>query len=691
MLTYILKVTLCWAAFYLVYHLLLRRETFFRLNRYYLLVTVLLGLGLPAFEFNWQLAETPAAVYYLQPITVGVEQLETVIVTASAQEEGFDFWALLTWVYWAGVAITLASFGYGLLQISRLYRQAEMAPGKGYRFVSTHQPHVPFSFFKNLFWSKKFEVSEEDRLSILRHEEAHIFQWHSLDVMLFELAGVFLWCSPFIYLYKNAMKTTHEYLADDYVTADFSKKQYGRLLLRQSQSIPKELLHRKQIAISNSLFSSQLKKRIVMMTKNKSSQWASLKYLAALPVVALLLLAFSFVQAQKEDSQPLKLTTGPANDGLILIEETVQTETLKIQKEATKPEKLTNSRDTVPADEPVFKKVEEMPRFPGCENITDVDEQTKCWQTKMLEFISSNLKYPEAARKNGIEGMSVVKFIVEKDGSITEAETVRAIGGECDEEVIKVVYMMPKWIPGKQGGKTVRTQFMLPVKFKLDGEAPKADKTVEKDVDQMPRFGGCETAENKDACSQEKLIQFIMANLKYPADAKKAGVEGTAVVSFVVGDDGAIQDAKVIKGFSEPCDAEALRVVNAMPNWTPGVKDGKNVAVEMALPFKFALPKMEGEPSVHSSAKLDVFDVYPNPSSENGFYVKYKTEPGKLVIRLTDVNGKHLSETPVVNYDGSEQTTHMASIFEKKAAKSNVVVSLYLDGKHVDSKTVVMH
>lgn len=688
MLSYLLKVTLCWAAFYLVYHLLLRRETFFRLNRWYLLGTTLLGLLLPALELNWQAAEAPEAVYYLQPITIGMEQLETVIVTSSMQEQTFDFWALLSWIYWGGAGVALARFGYGLFQIFRLYLEAEKAPGNGYRFVMTQPPHVPFSFFKNLFWSKKFEVSEADRQSIIRHEEAHIFQKHSLDVMLLELAGVFLWCSPFIYLYKNAMKTTHEYLADAYVTQGFSKKQYGRLLLRQSQS-------GMQIAISNSLFSSQLKKRIVMMTKNKSSQWASLRYLAAMPVMALLFLAFSSIENEKAPLPEPAFTSQTANTPG-KIHPVVKN---AVEKNDSEPAK--SSIDTVP-DTEVFKVVEEMPRFPGCEELNDAAERKKCAQVKMLEFINSHIKYPYEAKENDIQGMVVVRFIIEKDGSISGTEIVRSLEGGCDEEVLKAVGKMPRWVPGKQQGRTVRTEFLLPVKFKMDDQAPQSENNDQKQgnppppgevfkvVEVMPVFSGCEDAENPAACSKEKLVQFIIENLKYPEAAKKAGVEGTAIVKFVVGEDGAVMDAKVVKGFSAVCEEEALRVVNALPAWAPGTQNGKAVAVEMALPFKFALPKKKGESSVHSTARLEVFDVYPNPSGENGFFVKYKTEPGQLTIRLTDASGKFLSETPVSNYDGTEQTAHMTGIFEKKAAKSNVIVSLYLDGKHLESTTVVM-
>ncbi len=118
-------------------------------------------------------------------------------------------------------------------------------------------------------------------------------------------------------------------------------------------------------------------------------------------------------------------------------------------------------------EEEIFKIVEEMPHFPGCENIRKKEKRDKCAQDKMLQFIYKNIKYPNIAKENGVEGTVVISFVVEKDGSITDVRIVREIGGGCGKEAMRVVKMMPKWVPGKQRGRPVRVQFNLPVKFKL--------------------------------------------------------------------------------------------------------------------------------------------------------------------------------------------------------------------------------
>lgn len=123
-------------------------------------------------------------------------------------------------------------------------------------------------------------------------------------------------------------------------------------------------------------------------------------------------------------------------------------------------------------EEEIFKVVEEMPRFPGCEDLATTDERKACADRKMLQFIYDNILYPGIARENGIEGTVVIRFVVETDGSIQKAEVVRDIGGRCGEEALRVVQLMNnmpvKWTPGRQRGKPVRVWFNLPVKFILE-------------------------------------------------------------------------------------------------------------------------------------------------------------------------------------------------------------------------------
>lgn len=124
----------------------------------------------------------------------------------------------------------------------------------------------------------------------------------------------------------------------------------------------------------------------------------------------------------------------------------------------------------------IFKIVEEMPRFPGCESsASTIDEKKACADRKLMEYLYSEIHYPGIARENNMEGMVVVGFVINKDGSITDAQILRDIGGGCGEEALRVVekmnHMDQKWIPGRQRGIPVRVQFTLPVRFKLANDS----------------------------------------------------------------------------------------------------------------------------------------------------------------------------------------------------------------------------
>ncbi len=122
----------------------------------------------------------------------------------------------------------------------------------------------------------------------------------------------------------------------------------------------------------------------------------------------------------------------------------------------------------VPKEGEIFKVVEENPTFPGCEHLKEKDARKQCAEEKLMEFIYANIQYPPVARENGVEGMVVLQFVVEPDGSISNIKIVRDIGAGAGQEAARVVSMMPKWNPGKQRGRPVRVMFTLPVRFVLE-------------------------------------------------------------------------------------------------------------------------------------------------------------------------------------------------------------------------------
>lgn len=494
MISYIIEASICWGGFYGLYLLLFRQTTFFVANRAYLLGSLLLGLLLPL-AGPWLPANetTAAAAYYLQPITVGVGQLE--LTAASPKPEAsINYLSLLKWLYAVGALFMAFRMAGGLRQVAQLYYSGQREKQLGYTLVRTASAHPPFSFWNCIFLSSKTPLSSADQNVIIQHELAHISGRHSLDLLLAELLCVLFWCSPLPYGYARSLRNVHEYLADQAVLRTARRKEYGHLLLRQSQSGP-------AIAFANHFFQTQLKLRITMMTQRKTSQHAKARYLLALPLFLLFTLAFHkpdlvgqvLIEVRQSDGQ-LVGAQEMGNLSEADLSKLKQIQGIRVKEEADKviltlrPAALpsaTASADSLPvASDEVFKVVEEMPRFPGCEE-EDAVVREQCAQRRMLEFIYNEVKYPKSAREAGVQGVTVVQFIVEKDGSVTNWKLMRDPGAGLGDEALRVIALMAEqaqWVPGKQRGRKVRVQFVLPIKFKLSdssAEAPSPPASAE--------------------------------------------------------------------------------------------------------------------------------------------------------------------------------------------------------------------
>ncbi len=230
--------------------------------------------------------------------------------------------------------------------------------------------------------------------------------------------------------------------------------------------------------------------------------------------------------------------------------------------------------------------IEQQPEFPGGE-------------AALMAYIKKNLKYPASASENGIQGRVTLSFVVEKDGSISNIEVMRSPAEELSQEAIRVVKMMPRWKPGKQRGKPVRTEYVLPITFRLNAapktlanENPSAIKigdlgipTTEDDAifegkpDQQPEFPGGEIA----------MMKFIKENLDYPPSAARKGIQGRVILTFILEKDGKFSTIKVLRSPDDALSREAIRVIKKMPKWKPAIHEGKPVRVKFAMPVTFRL------------------------------------------------------------------------------------------------------
>ena len=422
---YLLQVNVGLILFYALYKLVCTRDTFFRSRRFILIVSLVLPFILPFIDVREWLESRDRMIMLTHFDYSAV--LPEIVVGSEAVETGNRVFVLSEWIgylYLAGVVALLVRLA---VQAFSLYRLIVRMPEKeinGVRVKCLNDPSGPFSFFGWIFMNPA-TVKEDELDEILTHEMAHVKQHHSVDVLLAEMVSICCWMNPFAWLLKREVRLNLEFLADRKVMeAGFATKSYQYHLLG--------LAYNHKYGLSNNFNFSHLKQRIIMMNKKKSNAAGHIKYaLFVLPAFALLVagnISCSQDASQTEDAK----------------EEVVA---------PVSPEAKEAPADST-AKEEVFMVAEQMPEFPG-------------GMKEMLKFLQENVKYPENAMRNNVQGRVIVQFVVEKDGTLTEFKVARSVDPDLDAEALRVLQTMPKWKPGMQRGKIVRVKFTVPVSFKL--------------------------------------------------------------------------------------------------------------------------------------------------------------------------------------------------------------------------------
>lgn len=422
---YLLQVNVGLILFYALYKLVCTRDTFFRSRRFILIVSLVLPFILPFIDVREWLESRDRMIMLTHFDYSAV--LPEIVVGSEAAETGNRVFVLSEWIgylYLAGVLVLLVRLAVQAFSLSRLILRMPEKEINGVRVKCLNDPSGPFSFFRWIFMNPA-AVKEDEINEILTHEMAHVKQHHSVDVLLAEMVSICCWMNPFAWLLKREVRLNLEFLADRKVMeAGFATKSYQYHLLG--------LAYNHKYGLSNNFNFSHLKQRIIMMNKKKSNAAGHIKYaLFVLPAFALLVagnISCSQDASQTEDAK----------------EEVVA---------PISPEAKEAPADST-AKEEVFMVAEQMPEFPG-------------GMKEMLKFLQENVKYPENAMKNNVQGRVIVQFVIEKDGTPTEFKVLRSVDPDLDAEALRVMKAMPKWKPGMQKGQVVRVKFTVPVSFKI--------------------------------------------------------------------------------------------------------------------------------------------------------------------------------------------------------------------------------
>lgn len=279
---YLLKTSICIAVFYLFYLLVLRNSTYFLLNRLYLVGGLLLSFVIPVLHVSiFKSQSNNAFLTMLHPVSIGPDNDFFQPQNQLNHVHSITLFQVLSVIYFIGIAFLFFKLLFSSIRIVSILKNAETYQLGNKKIVSVDSS-IPFSFF-NLVFMPKGERSP----MIVEHELAHVRQLHWIDLVLSEIAFLLLWFNPFVVLYKRALKLQHEYLADSSVINHPSRiETYLGCMLQQIQVVSCS-------GLTSQFYCKTIKKRIVMITKNKTSFKYVSVYLLVLPLLCMLLFAFT--------------------------------------------------------------------------------------------------------------------------------------------------------------------------------------------------------------------------------------------------------------------------------------------------------------------------------------------------------------------------------------------------------------
>lgn len=488
-LVYFVKVNIALALFYLFYRLLFAGDTLWKIRRTALLLSIAISFSYPLLSIsNWLQTQAP-----MQTLMLSYVQLQEVVITPENAVVPIDWAQVIILFYMTISAGLLLKLIVQLMSVLRLRSKSTPLIIQGIKVHCLPGKVAPFSFFGSIYLNPDLHNERELR-EILEHEQTHVRQMHSFDVLVAETLTIVCWINPAVWLLRREIRHNLEFLADNQVIASgFDSRSYQYHLLQLTYQLPHH-------PITNQFNISPLKKRITMMNQAKTPKAGLLKYLLLVPLALALVVssnAETIISAARESlsNQPTvqEAATTPAVAVLPSTEaQTPKPQSTEAQKKDAVVKPQTNELGEVhvigyppaqvpntpppppptgqdgktpppppppPAkddDDVIFNVVEKMPSYPGGD-------------AALFKYLSNNIKYPVIAQTQGIQGRVICQFVIDRDGKISDIEVVRSVDISLDAEAKRVIAAMPDWTPGTQRGKAVRVKYTLPINFRLQG------------------------------------------------------------------------------------------------------------------------------------------------------------------------------------------------------------------------------
>ena len=442
MINYILQVILFQVLFLAIYDFFLSKETFFTKNRWYLLSTPVLSFIIPFIKIpSFQKAVPQEFIVYLPEIFLSPEKAIQQTFQESMLQSSMNVFSML---FWIGVSIFSLIFMIKLIKIINLIRKNEIVKKSDFTLILLPKASKAFSFFRYIFLGK--EIPKKQQEKVIEHELVHSKQNHSLDLLLFEVLKIIMWFNPMIYFYQRRITLVHEYISDAIVAKSEEKETYINSLLSNFFQV-------ENISFINQFYKQSLiKKRIIMMTKNKSKKTNQLKYLLLIPVLLSMLI---YVSCTTEEIEK------PLNKKERIKEIIEELEMLKSEVSTGMFDEivLKNNKFLSSEKEFVFSKIKKSPTFPGCET-----GDKNCFSTMIQKhfFKKFNTKLPNQLGLSSGRKKVYIQFKIDKDGNIVDIKA-KAPHEDIKNEVISVMSSLPKMIPGElKDGQKVAVKYNIP-------------------------------------------------------------------------------------------------------------------------------------------------------------------------------------------------------------------------------------
>lgn len=579
-LIYILESTICLSVFYLLFRVVMRKEASFAVNRATLLTIVAASMIVPLVHLP-QLMQTPVHVELIPDFSENRIQIQNLPVaeyttvtevqptvsetTPSANKLTIPLETLLTYFYITGILVALLLFIRNIILIFMLSRKATLLQMDGYRLLIVDREVPSFAFGYSVVISR----TDYDAYSsaILAHENAHIRLNHFVDLLLLELVRTIHWFNPAVYALIGDMKEIHEFQADEQTLhSGIDAKKYQLLIIQKG-------VGPRRFALANSFNHCQIKNRIIMMNKSKTSKAWRWKVATFLPLLALLLMAFSKrSEVPKETNAPNEKVSMHQS----VTKDDVESETTKIvsmslEKNSLQNNELEKTENTPLEKEQTMQASEKTVKG----KVVDVNEKP----LEGASVVVSGKAIGTVTDKDGVFNLDlndaspiVISYVGFKSVKLApDFEKLMSINLEPENIGIDKVVVVAYGIQKKQESEAKDSN--------NEGNPNPSNKKIFTIVEQMPEFPGGAMA----------LRRYIAQEVKYPVSAQEAGIQGNVFVSFVVNSFGAVSDVKVAKSVHPALDHEAIRVIYSMPKWKPGFQQGKAVDVAYTMPIEFIL------------------------------------------------------------------------------------------------------